>query len=257
MSLAPVEADSPVPLYQQIKDRIRGRIRAGHWSPGRRIPSENQLVRALDVSRMTVNRALTELSQEGILERVAGRGTFVAEPPRHASLLELRNIADEIAAGGGRHRSREVLRRSVAADDELAARLELDAGSAVFQVILVHLDDEVPIQLEERWVNPRFSPTFLDIDFAQITPSEHLLDLIEPEEMEHIVQAVTPDGETAALLALDPTEPCLRLLRRTWNGGEVVTAATLTYPSSRYDLGARYRVVPPIDAPRPAGRSNR
>lgn len=241
--LAPVEPDSPVPLYRQIKDRIRQRITAGSWPPGRRIPSENQLVKELAVSRMTVNRALRELTQEGLLERVAGVGSFVAEPPRHASLIELRNIADEIAAEGRVHRARIVGRARIHADGELAARLGLTAGSEVFHVTLVHLRDELPIQLEDRWVNPAAAPDFLDVDLGRTTPSEYLLGLIEPEEMEHIVAATLPDAATSELLAIPASEPCLRLERRTWNQGRVVTFAVLTYPSSRYDLGARYRMA--------------
>lgn len=257
---APVEPDSPVPLYQQIKDRIRQRITDGSWLPGRRIPSENQLVKELEVSRMTINRALRELNQEGHLERIAGVGSFVAEPPKHASLIELRNIADEIAAEGRQHRARIVWQERARADTELAARLELVPGSEVFRVTLVHLRDELPIQLEDRWVNPATAPAFLEVDFTRMTPSEYLLRTVEPEEMEHVVQATLPDEETCELLAMAANEPCLRLARRTWNAGRVVTYAVLTYPSSRYDLGARYRVlegkVPRIAVSAAAGRMN-
>ncbi len=235
-------AGKPVPLYQQIKDRIRSQISTGTWPPGRRIPSENQIVAELSVSRMTVNRALRELTEEGTLDRVAGVGRFVAAPPRHASLIELRNIAEEIAADGREHRAKIVWQERVKVDATLAERLELAVGETVFHVTLVHLSDHLPIQLEDRWVSPQAAPDFLDVDFTRTTPSEHLLRTLEPEEMEHIVQATMPDAATSELLAIARTEPCLRLERRTWNGGRVVTYAILTYPSSRYDLGARYRV---------------
>lgn len=240
--LDPLDTDSRIPIYRQIKDRIRRRIVGGTWTPGDKVPSENQLVRALEVSRMTVHRALRELTQEGVLERVAGVGSFVAEPPRHASLIELRNIADEIAEAGHVHSARLISEGRVLADGALAGRLEIDAGREIFQVSLVHARDGVPIQLEERWVNPEAAPRFLESDFRRRTPSEVLLETIEPEEMEHVVQAALPDSLTANRLAISSTEPCLRLLRRTWNRGRVVTFAVLTYPSSRYDLGARYPV---------------
>ncbi len=239
---APLEANSPVPLYRQIKDHIRQQIDNGVWPPGYRVPSENQIVRSLNVSRMTVNRALRELNQEGLLDRVAGVGSFVAEPPKHASLIELRNIAEEIAATGHTHSAHLVSQARTQATDALAARMEIDAGSDVFQVTLVHSRDDLPIQLEERWVNAAVMPNFLDADFRRRTPSEVLLEAIDPEEMEHVVQATMPDDETSSLLAIGSHEPCLRLLRRTWNRRRVVTFAVLTYPSSRYDLGARYQI---------------
>lgn len=232
----------PAPLYQQIKDRIRAQISSGAWPPGRRIPSENQIVAELGVSRMTVNRALRELTEEGSLDRVAGVGRFVAAPPRHASLIELRNIAEEIAADGREYRAKIVWQERMQVAAPLAERLELAAGETVFHVTLVHLSDQLPIQLEDRWVSPQAAPDFLDVDFTRTTPSEHLLGTLEPEEMEHIVQATLPDAATSELLAIARTEPCLRLERRTWNRGRVVTYAVFTYPSSRYDLGARYRV---------------
>nr|XP_061808139.1 histidine utilization repressor-like [Nerophis lumbriciformis] len=232
--------ESPTPLYQQVKDQILANISNGSWPPGRKIPSENQLVQQLGVSRMTINRALRELAQEGHLQRLAGVGSFVAEPPRHASLIELYNIAEEIREQGGEHSALLSWLQREPAPAEVAKRLEIDPGEAVFHVTLVHRRDELPIQLEDRWVDPEQVPDFLDLDFSATTPSEHLLRSIRPDEMEHVVSAVLPDATTRELLAIPSDEPCLRLERRTWNSGRVVTYAVLTYPSSRYDLGARY-----------------
>lgn len=235
---------SPSPLYQQIKDHILERIHAGHWPPGSKIPSENALVRELDVSRMTVNRALRELSQEGHLHRVAGVGSFVSEPPRHASLIELRNIADEIHEQGGRHHARRILQRMESLDAPLADKMQRPVGSPVAHIQLVHHQNDLPIQLEDRWVDPEVVPDFMDVDFTEVTPSEHLLRSVRPHEMEHMVQARMPDAATCQLLAIDSAEPCLQLERRTWNRDRVVTFAILTYPSSRYHLGARYTLGP-------------
>ncbi len=231
---------SPTPLYQQVKDHILDNISSGSWLPGRRIPSENQLVRQLGCSRMTINRALRELAQEGHLQRLAGVGSFVAEPPRHASLIELHNIAEEIRDQGSEHSAVLTWRQREPVPAEIAERLEVETGHEVFHLTLVHRRDQLPIQLEDRWVEPEQVPDFLDQDFSTTTPSEHLLRSIRPDEMEHIVGAVLPDATTCELLAIPTDEPCLRLQRRTWNGGRVVTYAVLTYPSSRYDLGARY-----------------
>lgn len=239
-ALVPACSDSPHPLYQQVKDRILEGIADGRWPSGNKIPSENQLVKELGVSRMTVHRALRELSQEGHLQRVAGVGSFVAEPPRQASLIELRNIADEVRAQGSRHRARLILRRRETLGGQLAERLEQPVGTAVLHVVLVHSSDGLPIQLEDRWIDPRRVPGLMQVDFEAVTPSEYLLRSVRPQEMEHVVRAVLPDAKTCEHLAIGPAEPCLRLERRTWNRGRVVTYAVLTYPSSRYDLGARY-----------------
>ena len=232
--------NTAVPIYQLIKDAVADKIRAGDWLPGTRVPSENALAAELGVSRMTAHRALRELTQHGLLTRVHGVGTFVAEPPQQASLIELRDIADEIADQGRRHRAQLCHLAEEAAGRDLAARMEVAPGTAVFHAVLVHFRDEVPIQLEDRYVNPLIGPDFLDIDVTVETPTRYLLDRIRPDDVEHVVQAVMPDAETCDRLAMPPTEPCLRLLRRTWAGGHVATTVALLYPSSRYDLGVRY-----------------
>ncbi len=239
-TIAPLIRDSALPVYQQIKTAIAEKIRAGTWAPGHKMDSENELVATLQVSRMTVHRALRELQQEGLLRRVHGVGTFVAEPVRHASLVELKDIAQEIRAQGRTHQADVQVESQVPASREIAERLALTPGSPVFHVVLVHHQDRTPIQIEERYVNPAMAPDFLSVDFTHTTPTEYLVQLFRPDEMEHIVQATMADAQQQAQLAISPDEPCLRLLRRTWKAQRVVTSVSLLYPSSRYDLVARY-----------------
>jgi GntR family histidine utilization transcriptional repressor len=91
------------PAYQGIKDFILARIHAGEWSEGDQVPSENELAREFGVARMTVNRALRELTGEQVLTRVQGSGTFIARPKYESTLVAIRSISDEIAARGHRH----------------------------------------------------------------------------------------------------------------------------------------------------------
>src|SRR5215475_1401577 len=136
--MAPVRAFSRAPSmsvqvaaarYLQVKHFILEQIAGGRLPAGARVPSENELTRTLAVSRMTANRALRELASDGVLVRVAGVGTFVAEPRVHAHPLEVRNIADEIRARGHEHRVRVVQLESVAASRELAERFALKPGA--------------------------------------------------------------------------------------------------------------------------------
>ncbi|MCV6605496.1 MAG: histidine utilization repressor [Porticoccaceae bacterium] len=239
-NLKALPRNSAIPLYQQIQNTIVDKIRSGEWAKGEKVPSENTLVEDLGVSRMTINRALRELTQRGYLERVHGVGTFVAEPPRHASLIEIQNIADEIHAQGKTHRADLWHLQAEQAQGEVARRMEVAPGTTLFHIVMLHFQNDVPIQLEERWVNPQLAPDFLTTDFSEITPTQYLIGLYRPDEMEHIVRATLPDEETQEMLAIPATEPCLQLSRRTWKGDAVVTLVDFTYPSTRYDLGARY-----------------
>ncbi|MDH3635237.1 MAG: histidine utilization repressor [Gammaproteobacteria bacterium] len=231
---------SPEPIYQQIKKTIQRRIESGDWVAGQKLPSENDLVAALDVSRMTINRALRELTQQGLIKRVHGLGSFVAEAPRHASLIELQDIALEIAQDGKRHSSQVLDLEAVSASPDVAAQMELPTGSQVYYLRAVHHQDGLPIQLESRYVNPAVMPGFIDQDFTVMTATAYLLQQFKPDEMEHRVRAAIPDQAVRELLALQNGEPCLQLTRRTWSNGQVVTYVRLTYPGDRYELAARY-----------------
>lgn len=235
-----LSGDSATPVYQQIKEAIRAKTQTQEWSAGMLIPSEHQLVASLNASRMTINRALRELTAEGLLRRVHGLGTFVAEPPRHAHLVKLVSIADEIKQQGKQHSSQLLSLEQVPANADLCERMQLPDGAQVYRAVLVHKQDDVPIQIEVRAVNPALVPDFMQVDFSQTTPAEHLIKSLRPDELEHIVQAIMPTAFMAKHLDIPASEPCLKLRRRTWKNQQVVTAVDLIYPSSRYQLGARY-----------------
>ncbi len=235
-----VSKSLPVPIYQQIKETIEQGISEGHWEAGEKLPSEHELVDALGVSRMTINRALSELTQKGAIKRVQGVGSFVGEPTRHASLIELQDIALEISRRGRQHRSEVLSLRQTVASIEASMQLEVATGSKVFFFRAVHFQDELPVQLETRYVNPEMMPEFIQQDFKQQTTTAYLLRQFKPDEMEHRVKALMPDPQTRKHLLMSENQPCLNLTRRTWKRGQVVTYVTLTYPGDRYGLGARY-----------------
>lgn len=235
-----IDKSAPEPIYQQIKKNIEQKIADGEWLPGQKLPSENDMVVTLGVSRMTVNRALRDLTQKGLINRVHGLGSFVAERPRHASLIELEDIAVEVSSSGKHHSSKILAFEKRAASPEIALKMGLPTGTELFYLNVVHYQDELPIQLESRYVNPQLIAGFLSQDFSQQTSTSYLLSQFQPDEMEHIVSAIIADEKTRSLLLTGPDEPCLQLNRRTWKNRQVVTYVTLTYPGSRYDLGARY-----------------
>ncbi len=229
------------PLYQRVKDHILAQIRAGEWAAGARVPSENELVEHFRISRMTANRALRELSADGFLSRVPGVGTFVKEQPARSSLMELRNIAEEIAARGHRHSSQIERRETILATEALAEEFEFEKAAPLFHLVMLHKENGTPVQIEERYVNPRAVPHFLDQDFSATTPTAYLLAAVPVNELEHTVEAVMPAHRQQELLGIADHEPCLALHRRSWSAGQVVTVATLIYPASRYALHSRYR----------------
>ncbi len=233
--------NSPTALYQQVKEYIARQIQSGAWQPGDRVPSEQELVNRFGVSRMTVNRALRELSEQGRVVRVAGVGTFVAEHKPQSTLLSVVNLQDEIRMRGHDYACDVILVERVAASIEVAAALELRTGESVFHSVCVHREDGVPVQLEDRYVNPRVAPDFISQDFSGIKPGEYLLRNVPYDQVEHVVDAISATPDQAAQLEMPPTQPCLMLTRRTWTNGVPVTFVRCLHPGNRYRLGSRFR----------------
>ena len=225
----PITQDS-TPIFQRIKDYLVGEIASGRWKEGDLVPSEQALVRQFGVSRMTVNRAVRELTAEQVLTRRQGSGTYVAPQKYQATLVEIRNIADEIRARGRAHRSHLRLLRAEIATDELAAEFELAPGATLYHSIIVHFENDVPIQVEDRWVNPECAPRYLDQDFSAITPNEHLMAAAPLQGASYTIEAQPAPGEVAPMLAIDAGQPCLLLHRRTTSGGRVASVATMWHP---------------------------
>lgn len=225
-----------VPLYEAVKDYFHDKIRSGALKPNARIPSENEIVAQFGVSRMTANRALRELATEGKIIRVHGVGSFVARPKPSSTLLEVRNIADEIRERDHAHTVRIELLEPCRANAVLQEEFGLPSGARLFHSIMVHKEDGAPIQIENRYVNPSLVPDYLDQDFTQQTANAYLTRCVAITRSDVEVEAVLPNATECQRLDIPENEPCLRLKRRTWHGDDVVTVVYALHPGSRYRL---------------------
>ncbi len=229
-------AQESTPIFQRIKDYLTGEIAAGRWKEGDVVPSEQALVRQFGVSRMTVNRAVRELTAEQVLTRRQGSGTYVAPQKYQATLVEIRSIADEIRARGHRHASRLQLLDRARAPDLLALQFELATGELLFHSVIVHFENEVPIQVEDRWVNPSCAPAYMDQDFAAITPNEHLMQAAPLQSATYSIEALHPPREIAEMLTIDTRQCCLVLKRRTRALGQIASVVTMWHPGQLYQF---------------------
>jgi GntR family transcriptional regulator, histidine utilization repressor len=234
------------PLYLQVKRHILDNIGSGKWGTSARVPSENDIVKSFGVSRMTANRALRELQDEGVLVRIAGVGSFVADALAHGHPLEIRGIATEIRERGHVHRSQVLSLERVRAVAELAQDFGVAARTELYCSVIVHFENDSPIQLEDRYVLPRLAPDYLRIDFKQTTPHEYLIKTAPLQQAEHVLRAEMPDQRTRKLLLMKKHEPCLVVIRRTWTADQIASVARLYHPGSRYELSGRFR---PMESP--------
>jgi GntR family histidine utilization transcriptional repressor len=188
---------------------------------------------------MTANRALRELNDEGYVDRIAGRGTFVADFRSQSHLVEVQNIADEIAARGHRHSSTLLRQSKQRARGEIARALRVGQGTDIFHLLLVHCENGVPVQVEDRHVLASFAPDCLEQDFESVTPSAFLSSIAPLQEADHIVRAAMPNAAIRRYLHMEADEPALIVVRRTWSKGRPVTFTRLHHPGSRYELTGR------------------
>ena len=226
--------------YLRVKQYLKDELSRARWLPGELMPSEAELVAQFGVSRMTVNRALRELSAEGFVERVQGVGTFAAHLHRVSSTLTIRDLHDEIEARGHRHHAEVHVKREERAPAALAAQLGLDAGAPVFHTLIVHFDNGDPLQCEDRYVNPAAVPDYLDVDFTRTTPTQHLLAVAPLWQAQYTIQAALPTAQEARLLGIAPADPCLVVVRRTVDRGVPVTLVRLVHPGARYQIEGHF-----------------
>ncbi|OOE88222.1 histidine utilization repressor [Salinivibrio sharmensis] len=227
------------PRYQQIKAYIEEKIETRVWPVGTRIPTEYELCDLFNVSRMTVNKAVRDLVTDGLLERTPRLGTFVTEPKAESPLMDIRNIADEVTARGQHYHSVIHALKRLSAPVDVAMRLGVMLGTDVYYSEIVHYGDGIPLQLEQRWVNPALAPAYLEQDFNQTTPNEYLSSVCPVNTIEHSVEAINPSAVVKEALTMKSDEPCLLLHRRTWSQQTLVSAALLYHPGSRYKLTSR------------------
>ncbi len=227
---------SATPRYIRIREHLRRLMDSGRLQPGDRIPTEAELCDQFGVSRMTVNKAVRDLVREGRLVRRARAGTFVCTPRAELPLHDIRNIADEVRQRGHTYRGEVLLLQATRADRALAEALMVPQGTPLFHSRIVHRENDIPIQLEDRHVLAECVPGYLEQDFSRDTPNAFLTRWCPAQAVEHRVEAVLASEEQRRWLEMEPGEPCLRVLRRTWADDRLMSYAELLHPGSRYSL---------------------
>ena len=228
-------------LYKQIRHDIECRILTGEWPPGHRIPFEHQLMVRYGCSRMTVNKALSELAQADLVERRRRAGTFVRRPQHLSAVLQITDIRAEISALG-RSYGYELIhsaRRNASVADR--ARLGVRKAGKVIAITCRHSADDVPFAVEDRLIDLETVPEASTADFAVEPPGSWLLHHVPWTEAEHTISAVAADSSTATALAIAVGAPCLVVDRHTWRSARTVTAVRLFYPGDSHRLVARFR----------------
>lgn len=233
-------AAAPVSVtFRDIKSAILARIIRGDWKPGGLLPNEVDIAAEYGCARATVNRALRELAEDGIVERKRKVGTRVRRSPVRQARFEIPIVGREIEAAGARYRYTLVRRDVCATPEWLRARMRLDEKARVLHLICMHYGDGAPYQYEDRWINLAALPQAEGVDFSERGPNEWLVATVPYSNAEISFSAASADAALAEHLGCAPGEALFRVDRMTWWQGRALTQVALAFRPG-YRMTTRY-----------------
>lgn len=227
-------------LHDQILTAITSKILSGEWGPGFRIPFETELATQFGVSRMTVNKVLSQLTREGVLERRRKLGTVVCAPRAESAVLEIVDLELEVSRLGKRYRYQLLSQssRQISATERLS--FPIIANSAVVVLSCLHFADDIPFCSEERVINVAAVPDAAGFDFALEAPSHWLLRQVPWRSAKHVMSAVNASAAVAKQLQIKLGAACLVIDRLTEFNGLYVTHVRLTYSGDKHQMVAQF-----------------
>lgn len=222
--------------WEEIRAEVLRRIRARDWPPGGLIPGEEALAEEFGVARATVNRAMRDLAEAGVIERKKRAGTRVAELPVRRARLDIPVIRLDVLARGQTYAFDLLADRLVAAPVPLTARLGLPEGTRMRYLETLHLAGGRPYVLESRWLNPAALPTPAP-DFATVSANEWLVTHISLVSGDIAFTAEPAGPREAEVLGVSPGTALLVAERTTHGTAGPVTLVRLAHaPGHRVSM---------------------
>jgi len=232
LGMSSPSSDLDKPLYLQIREYLGEKIFSGELAPDSRLPSERELSRELEISRMTVRRAITELVNEGLLTRRHGSGTYVAKPRVSYEARELVSYTQALRSRGIAVGSQLLEFGQVAASRRLAERLEVDVGRPLYHVARLRLANRIPSILERSFLPCERTPHLEEYDLERTSIHDVLTSGygMRVQRVAQIIEAVTASDTIAEQLRVEEGFPLLmvtRTIHREGDGKPVVYSQDL------------------------------
>lgn len=215
---------------QWIAQEVHRRILEREWRQGDRIPDEAELAVEFGVARATVNKALQLVADEGLLDRRRRAGTHVAVNPVRKATFSIPVLRDQIEQAGMTYRHRLVGQRRALPPPAIADLMGLPHDRPLIHQRNVHLGDDRPFQVEERWINPEAIPEVEQVDFRKHNANEWLVRNAPYLRAELTFSAEIANYRDARLLACKQGQALLIVQRTTWNEQGAITHVRLAFP---------------------------
>jgi GntR family histidine utilization transcriptional repressor len=237
--------DGQGPLFKQIGRSVTEQILKGRYKRGEKLPSEAELTEIFRASRQTINKAISELAKNGLVDRKRRAGTIISWQFQERFALPLLDISEEVVAANQSYAFHILARRILRNGRNGATWTALPDGARLLYIETIHTADGRPVQLETRYINIDAVPHVEQEMFRDVSPSRWLLGNIPWSEVEHTVRATNADGDLALKLAVVEGGALLVIERQTFHGAKPITLVHLTYPGNRCSIRGRWSVVPP------------
>jgi GntR family histidine utilization transcriptional repressor len=215
--------------WQGVRAEVMRRIAEGEWRPGDLIPGEVELADEFGCARATVNRALQDLADSGLIERKRKAGTRVALNPVRKVTVEVPVIRQDVEARGSRYSFDLLGRREMTPSPAIAAQYGLRDDAALVGLWTLHRADRAPFALEERWVNLAVAPEIANADLGSVSANEWLVRHMPLSRAEFSFSAGNASSSEARLLDCEPDAALFIVNRTTWAGDAPITAVRLAY----------------------------
>ncbi|MFJ7936132.1 GntR family transcriptional regulator [Sporosarcina sp. NPDC096371] len=158
---------SKIPLYLQLMDKLIVKIEQQDYEEHEKLPSEREFCEIYGLSRITVRQALQELTLEGYIYKLHGKGTFVAPKTFNQNLVKLYSFTEEMKKIGKVPTTKVLEFNEIAADERLATKMNLSPFDGVFQVIRLRLANDEPLMYETSYLPKKFFPQLTEQDFVE------------------------------------------------------------------------------------------
>lgn len=215
--------------WRAVREEVLRRINERIWPPGALIPGEAELAEEFGCARATVNRALRDLAEAGLVTRRRKAGTRVSVAPMRRATLKIPVTRLEIEGRGSvyRHALLEAVRTGPPA--LLRSRLDLPENAAMLHMRAMHLADDRPFLYEDRWVNLAMVPGILEADLARTSANEWLVRNSPFTRGEIAFHAANATPLEAELLGTQPGTAIFVAERTTWNHAQPITTVRMAY----------------------------
>lgn len=240
---SPVDSHSPVPLYHQIHLDLRQIIQRGLIPPGGMLPPEMDICQAYNVGRQTVRQAIARLVDEDLVERFAGRGTFVRKQPSHTQFFLDRSFSQQMREMGRVPHSRVLSIQSETVDTNLTPALQAYNGAPCVTLERLRLGDDEPICHQVTTILSERCPGIEQLDFESQSLYEVLVTRyhLTIQRIDHVVRAIAADEYRAELLGVDEGTPLLFVGTTTYLDDEkIIEYSASYYRADRYEYSTTH-----------------